>query len=611
MGHATPINDSLVISDFHTALLRQLLVVLAVVVGLAVAWNATRSARYRRQLAATRTGEPGPGGPLTAMGSEPVAHRVLRIGFGLIWLLDGLLQLQQSMPLGMPPNVLQPAAAGAPGWVQSVVNVGVTIWSEHPVAAAASVVWIQCGIGVLLLVTPRGRWQRLAGLAVVGWGLVVWVFGEAFGGIFTPGATVLFGLPGAALVYVVAGALLALPERSWHGRRLGRRLLAGTGVFLIAMAVLQAWPGRGFWQGHLTHGAAGSFAAMVNSMATTSQPHVTASAVSAFGSFDTAHGWAVNLFVVVVLAAIGVALCTGRPAVVRWAGAAAVVLFLADWLLVEDLGFFGGTGTDPNSMVPLALLVAVGYLALAHAPAGADVPAHAEVAPPAPAEPWWSTMPAPTLTRVTMAVGAIAVILVGVVPMTAAAVNRQADPVVAEANDGPPVTLDTPAPGFTLTNQYGRPTTLRSLRGDVVALTFLDPVCTSDCPVIAQELRQADLSLGSAARHVEFVAVVTNPLYNSVATIDAFDRQEALTSLPNWLYLTGSAHHLNRVLADYGVEAEVAPAGAMVAHSEEVVVIDASGRQRVILDADPPPGSIGVASFSALTADEITSVLGQ
>ena len=65
-------------------------------------------------------------------------------------------------------------------------------------------------------------WPRSA------WGLVVWAFGEAFGGIFAPGLTVLFGAPGAVLIYVVAGALLALPERAWDNpRRLGRSSSAG------------------------------------------------------------------------------------------------------------------------------------------------------------------------------------------------------------------------------------------------------------------------------------------------------------------------------------------------------------------------------------------------
>ena len=106
--------------------------------------------------------------------------------------------------------------------MQHLVNSGVTIWSNHPVEAAAATVWIQLGLGVWLLVAPRGRWSRLAGLASVGWGLIVWVFGEAFGGIFAPGLTWLFGAPGAVLFYCVGGLLVALPERAFPTPRLGR-----------------------------------------------------------------------------------------------------------------------------------------------------------------------------------------------------------------------------------------------------------------------------------------------------------------------------------------------------------------------------------------------------
>src|SRR5581483_6906057 len=98
--------------------------------------------------------------------------------------------------------------------------------------------------------------------------LIVWVFGEAFGGIFAPGLTILFGAPGAVLLYVVAGALLALPERTWDSPRPGRLLLGGLGTFFLGMALLQAWPGRGFWQGTLD-GQPGSLAVMIKTMAGT------------------------------------------------------------------------------------------------------------------------------------------------------------------------------------------------------------------------------------------------------------------------------------------------------------------------------------------------------
>ena len=112
--------------------------------------------------------------------------------------------------------------------------------------------WIQVGIGLWLLAAPRGNWSRLGGVASVAWGALVWVFGESFGGIFAPGASWLFGAPGAAVFYCLAGVLIALPETSWRKARLGRGILAAFGLFFIGMAVLQAWPGRGFWQGQAT-----------------------------------------------------------------------------------------------------------------------------------------------------------------------------------------------------------------------------------------------------------------------------------------------------------------------------------------------------------------------
>ena len=125
------------------------------------------------------------------------------------------------MAVGLPSQVIEPIAATSPRWVQEVVNWAGTNWSYHPMQAGASAVWIQIGIGIWLMVAARGPLSRLAGLVSIGWGLVVWAFGESFGGIFAPGLTWLFGAPGAVLIYAVAGALIALPERTWRTGRLG------------------------------------------------------------------------------------------------------------------------------------------------------------------------------------------------------------------------------------------------------------------------------------------------------------------------------------------------------------------------------------------------------
>lgn len=600
-------NNPTIVSAFHAELVRQGLVVLLILVVLGIAWNFLRTAQLRH---GSSGNEPsGAFGPVIA-GTEPVARRLLRVSFGLVWIFDGLLQAQASMPLGMAPQVIQPAAAASPGWVQHLDNAMATIWSYHPIAAPAAAVWIQVGIGLWLLVAPRGNWSRLAGLASVVWGLVVWVFGEAFGGIFAPGLTWLFGAPGAVLFYCVAGGLVALPERAWATKRLARLLVSAMGLFFIGMAVLQAWPGRGFWQGRLPRHAPGTLTGMVDQMAGTPQPHVLASLVAAFASFDAAHGWAVNLFVVVFLAATGSAMVSLRPRLVLGATIVAVVVCLADWVFVEDLGFMGGVGTDPNSMVPMCLVLVAGYLALVR-PAQQDTTV---VALPSLSRwtVWWERLRAsPTYAlRSVAALGAVGIVLVGALPVAGAAADTNADPILAQATTGQMQTTDGQAPPFQLTDQEGRRVSLADLRGKAVALTFLDPVCTSDCPLIAQYFRLADGVLGASSRRVELVAIDANPRFTSPNYLQAFDREEGMGRVPNWLYLTGSKKQLERVWHEYGITADEEPAGAMIAHSEFAFVIDPSGRVRDVFGTDPGPASEATqSSFSVLLADTIHGVL--
>jgi cytochrome oxidase Cu insertion factor (SCO1/SenC/PrrC family) len=607
--------NQVLVSAFKTALLHQGELALLIFTLLAIAWVASReflrAGIVGASMLRSRAGQDAQ--------PEPAGRRVLRIGFGVIWIFDGLLQGQPAMPAGMPGQVIAPAATSSPRWVQDVVNWGVTGWSYHPVQAATAAVWIQVGIGVWLVAASRGRWSQLAGLVSVGWGLVVWVFGESFGGIFAPGLTWLFGAPGAVLLYCVAGALIVLPIRYWQTAALGRRLLQGVGLFMVGMAVLQAWPGRGFWQGRTAHGP-GTLTGMINSMASTPQPHFLASWVAGFGHFVAGHGFAVNMFAVLALGLIGASLLSGRRQILRPTLLCLVVLCLADWVLIEDLGFFGGLGTDPNSMLPLILLAVGGYLALTRpltAAEPAPTAAMAAAAEPtaAAAEPaarrLLDALRPVRLARgfgaagsqIVVAAWAAAIIVLGAAPMAAAQANPHADTIIAQALDGSSDSLNYPAPGFTLTDQAGHQVSLASLRGKVVLLTFLDPVCTSDCPIIAQEFRGTDQMIGAAGKRVELVAVVANPLYRSTAYTKAFDRQEQLTGLHNWLFLTGSLTQLRHVWSDYGIAADILPAGGMIAHNDVAYVIDQHGHTRTELDFDPGPGT---ASSESSFAAELT-----
>ena len=142
-----------------------------------------------------------------------------------------------------------------------------------------------------------------------------------------------------------------------------------------------------------------------------------------------------------------------------------------------------------------------------------------------------------------------------------------------------------------------------------MALTFLDPVCTTDCPLIAQEFRQTDQQLGGQAVRVDFVAVVANPIYRTAAFTHAFDRQEGLTHLPNWYFLTGSLPALEHVWDSYGVLVSTETAGAMVAHSDLAFVIDPQGRERDALIDDPGPTQQYASSFSSLLLSRINDVV--
>ena len=613
--------DPTLVAAFRSALLHQGAIAVLMLAFLWLLWATARTWRPAASSAMSR-----------AAIAEPRGRWLLRTGFGVLWIFDGILQAQPKMAGGLATQVIEPIAASSPGWVQHLVNWGGTVWSYHPIEAGAASVWIQVGIGAWLIAASSGPWSRLAGAASVAWGLVVWVFAESFGGIFAPGLSWLTGAPGGVLFYVAAGALIALPEDVWRRPRSGRLLLAGIGVFFAGMALLQAWPGRGFWQG-TAGGKAGTLSGMVREMSATPQPRFLSWLLSGFASFATRYGFAVNLVVVIALAAMGAAFLTGRPRLVRYAVWSGIAFCLADWVLVQDLGFLGGLGTDPNSMIPLILLFSAGYLTLVPEVTGEMIGA-GEAAKDGEARDTGGAerardagnagRPRPGVlsglgdavasarARSVAAAGALAVIVLGVAPMASAAANRTADPILALAISGNSSRLDLPAPGFSLTDQDGRTVSLASLRGKVVLMTFLDPVCTTDCPIIAQEFKQAGQMLGEQAGQVELVAVVANPTYRSTAFTRAFDRQEGLTTVPNWVYLTGSLSQLGEVWRHYGVSVQNLPAGAMSAHNDLAVIIDPAGRIRQEMAADPGPGTSGTkSSFSVLLSQYARQALGQ
>jgi hypothetical protein len=175
-------------------------------------------------------------------------------------------------------------------------------------------------------------------------------------------------------------------------------------------------------------------------MAQMNQPAALHNLVGWFAALVAAHGFAVNLVAVVMLAAAGAGLLTGRRDIMGPVVGATIGFCLADWVLVQDFGVFGGLGTDPNSMLPQAVILAAGLLATAARPAlvAASVP-EPQPAPLPPARGGLMVLqPGPAARRLGLAFGTasasavlavwavVMVVLLGAAPMAMAAAHRNA-----------------------------------------------------------------------------------------------------------------------------------------------------------------------------------------
>ena len=141
----------------------------------------------------------------------------------------------------------------------------------------------------------------------------------------------------------------------------------------------------------------------------------------------------------------------------------------------------------------------------------------------------------------------------------------------------------TAAPGFRLTDQWGKTVSLASLRGHPVLITFLSSICTTNCPIVAEDIHQALNRLGAAGKNVDVVAISTDPEGDTPASIVKFSNQHHL--LHRWLFLTGSRDALRWIWLKYYVFAAPANASAAVkdSHTSGTYLIDPQGRWRVLL----------------------------
>ena len=243
--------------------------------------------------------------------------------------------------------------AGQPPWVVQLLNGGYRLWASHPVWANASAGARQVALGIVLWRQYQTRWGRGALWVALVWALVVWVFGEGLGGLFTPGPTYWGGAPGAGILYAAAAALV-VPWRLWSSGRLMLVWGRGLGVVWWAGAALQTaawdWTRRGNY-------------AMLQGALRTHQPHWVTASLRQLGGVLATQPLAANAVMVGVMSLLGWMAWRDWDGLGTWTLG---FLWIVTLWLGQDLGgLFTGTGTDPGVPAILGLAWAVAWVSRA------------------------------------------------------------------------------------------------------------------------------------------------------------------------------------------------------------------------------------------------------
>ncbi len=278
-----------------------------------------------------------------------------------LWILDGLFQLQPGMfTTAMIQTIMQPILASQPQWLFHLLNWAIYVLSLNIVVSNACIAAIQLAIGAALFWRADRHWPYWASLA---WAVLLWVFGQALGGLLAGQASVLTGAPGSAIGYALltwaawpqARDADAAPRRRWIGIALGliwavgAGLQAAPGFFApsgLSGAILGVAGGQPAWLAHLLNWGAAVVGAV--------------------------PGWS-NAGAVALMALSALGMWIGGP-VRRPALALSMVMATLAWVFGQGFGMiFTGMGTDPNT-APLLCVLGVYAWGRTSEPQAASVP---------------------------------------------------------------------------------------------------------------------------------------------------------------------------------------------------------------------------------------------
>ncbi len=133
-----------------------------------------------------------------------------------------------------------------------------------------------------------------------------------------------------------------------------------------------------------------------------------------------------------------------------------------------------------------------------------------------------------------------------------------------------------PAPNFHLTNQFSQPVSMKSLRGKVVVMGFVNSAGNVVSPLISTIMHNVLYDLGSHHKSVAFVAINANPVTTSTGDVAAWSNKYHI--LHHWQFLTGAKSQLQMVWRDYFMQTQVVH-GSLINHTPGVFVIGPHGHE--------------------------------
>jgi len=179
-----------------------------------------------------------------------------------------------------------------------------------------------------------------------------------------------------------------------------------------------------------------------------------------------------------------------------------------------------------------------------------------------------------------------AALLVCVVPALVAATVA---PAKTPPFVGPRIAHPSVTPDFALRDQHGNLVRLSAQRGKVVVLTFLYTHCPDLCPLTAVHVQAALGRLGADRTGVSVLAVSVDPEGDTPGAVRRFIRTHRLGS--QFHYLTAPRRTLLPIWRAYNVTS-VKVGGADPDHTLYVLLLDRSGKSRVLFDAHALPAAI-------------------